>query len=84
MRGVRTNTHKSLVSSLLIILAMICSNVLSEKITFGATILPGVTNCYLEDIAESIQAVVQIKQNNGQSDLVMTITDPKGKIIVTL
>ena len=74
-------------SSVLVILAIISiysSNfALAEKIEFAATVKPTAVDCYLEDIAESIQAIVNVKQKN-QNDLALTITDPRGKKIVDL
>ena len=40
------------------------------------------TNCYLENIAESIQAIVEVKSKDRS--MILTITDPRGKKIETL
>ena len=55
---------------------------MTEKIEFVNTVGPSGTTCFLENIGESIQAVVQVKSDTR--NLILTITDPRGKRIESL
>ena len=49
----------------------------AETIEFSFTLKPKGNICFLENIAETIQAVVEVKARS--KNLGMSITDPRGK-----
>ena len=63
-------------------LALTMSGVFAEKIDFINKVAPNGTMCFLENIGESIQAVVNVK--SASEKLILTVSDPKGTKLQTI
>ncbi|TNV76353.1 hypothetical protein FGO68_gene5453 [Halteria grandinella] len=66
--------------SLLSLLACCTSVALAEKLNFQYTLSPLMNICFLQNIAENIQAITEVTPLPGQSqNIQLTVNDPKGR-----
>ncbi|CDW87120.1 erv25p [Stylonychia lemnae] len=63
--------------SLLLIVACFCVSTLAEEMKFSYNLPASQNVCFQQNIAENIQAVVEVGSDSTQ--LALTVSDPKGK-----